>query len=250
MADGSARAPMRAFLARNPFPHGLTEGLFYREKMRAIHRVAPAAAGGGAPPRVLEIGGGRSGMAGKLYPGAAVTNLDIDPALADDPANRAVTFVEGDACALPFADATFDVVTLFDVLEHIEDDVAAAREARRVAKPGGVILISCPDADWRYPHHGFMQPIARDEAALMAEWGHVRRGYTAKNLAALFGRPADRRAAFIGPLAALYHDIAFSRLGRVGRALGYAAAAPFAFAGYFADRGTGKGSETAYAWDV
>lgn len=250
MTDGRTRAPLGAFLARNPFPHGWTDGLFYREKMRAIHRVAPAVIGTARRPRILEIGGGRSGMAGMLFPGAEVVNLDIDPALGGDPANRDVTFVIGDACDLPFPDASFDLVTLFDVLEHIENDVAAAREAARVVRPGGAILVSCPDADWRYPHHRFMRPVARDEADLMAEWGHVRRGYTADALAALFGRLADRRAAFIGPLAALYHDLAFSRLGRLGRTIGYAVAAPLALAGYGTDRGAGKGSETAYAWDV
>ena len=35
------KAPLSAFLAQNPFANGLTDGLFYREKMRAIHRIAP-----------------------------------------------------------------------------------------------------------------------------------------------------------------------------------------------------------------
>ena len=33
------KAPLSAFLAQNPFANGLTDGLFYREKMRAIERV-------------------------------------------------------------------------------------------------------------------------------------------------------------------------------------------------------------------
>jgi hypothetical protein len=56
------KAPLSAFLARNPFPHGWTDGLFYREKMRAIHRVAPERLGEGGA-RILEVGGGRSGLA-------------------------------------------------------------------------------------------------------------------------------------------------------------------------------------------
>ncbi|WP_292443703.1 hypothetical protein [Mesorhizobium sp.] len=50
------KAPLGQFLSRNPFPNGLTDGLFYREKMRAIHRVAPAAIEG----PILEIGGGHT----------------------------------------------------------------------------------------------------------------------------------------------------------------------------------------------
>ncbi|HEY9769022.1 MAG TPA: hypothetical protein V6C71_11095 [Coleofasciculaceae cyanobacterium] len=35
------KTPVKDFLARNPFPYPLTLGFFYREKMRAIHRIAP-----------------------------------------------------------------------------------------------------------------------------------------------------------------------------------------------------------------
>ena len=42
-----------------------------------------------------------------------------------------------DAAALPFADSSFDAVTLFDLLEHVPDDRAAASEAWRVLRPGG-----------------------------------------------------------------------------------------------------------------
>lgn len=49
-----------------------------------------------------------------------------------------------DACALPFADASFDLVLLTDVIEHIGEDVAALREARRVLRPGGDLLITVP----------------------------------------------------------------------------------------------------------
>ncbi len=54
-----------------PLSIGLTDGLFYREKMRAIHRVAPA----GIEGRILEIGGGRSGLASILYPNADIVTL-------------------------------------------------------------------------------------------------------------------------------------------------------------------------------
>ncbi|MEW6236097.1 MAG: class I SAM-dependent methyltransferase [Candidatus Omnitrophota bacterium] len=46
--------------------------------------------------------------------------------------------------ALPFADASFDLVTALDVLEHIEEDEAALREIARVCKPQGYVLITVP----------------------------------------------------------------------------------------------------------
>ncbi|MGJ8668467.1 MAG: class I SAM-dependent methyltransferase [Oceanococcus sp.] len=52
--------------------------------------------------------------------------------------------------ALPFADATFDLVATFDVLEHVEDDTTALEEVARVLKPGGKLLLSIPlyQANW------------------------------------------------------------------------------------------------------
>lgn len=243
------RRPLGDFLARNPFARGWTDGLFYREKMRAIHRIAPARLPAGA--RILEIGGGRSGMARNLYPDAHVTTLDIDPALAPDhPADAASEFVLGDARALPFADRSFDIVTLFDVLEHIADDRQAAAEAMRVAKPGGWILMSTPYDHWHYPHYGFMRSFCPPEQALMDEWGHVRRGYSEASVAGLFGRAADLGASFINPVTAFYHDVAFSRLPGRMRRLVYLATALPVLAAYAVHRPRTRGSEMACAWQL
>lgn len=40
----------------------------------------------------------------------------------------------------------FDLVTLFQTIEHVENPVRLLREARRVLKPGGVLLVATPDA--------------------------------------------------------------------------------------------------------
>jgi ubiquinone/menaquinone biosynthesis C-methylase UbiE len=244
------KAPLASFLARNPFPHGWTDGLFYREKMRAIHRVAPDRLDDQhGRRRVLEIGGGRSGLARLLYPDAAVTTLDLDfGLLGQGPPGAPSAYVCGDARQLPFSDGAFDAVTLFDVLEHIQDDSAAAKEALRVTRPGGVVLVSTPNSDWRYPYHGFMKSLCPHESELMASWGHVRRGYSRKQLIDLFGAAPERTATFINPVTSFYHDVAFSLLRRRVRKLVYAAAAPIVSLGYLAHRPSMRGSETAFAW--
>ena len=240
------KATLGAFLARNPFPNGWTDGLFYREKMRAIHRIAPEIIGvEGAHARILEIGGGRSGLARLLYPDAEAVTLDLDVALR---IGGSAAFVCGDARRLPFADGAFDAVTLFDVLEHIPDDDAAAHEALRVTRPGGVVLVSTPNINWHYPFYRFMKPLCPAEAELMASWGHVRRGYTAAELTALFGASPERSATFINPVTSFYHDLAFSRLPRRVREPLYAVAAPIVTIGYLAHRPSTAGSETAFAW--
>jgi SAM-dependent methyltransferase len=235
------RAALGAFLARNPFPHPLTVGFFYREKMRAIHRVAPD----GPVERVLEVGGGRSGLARLLYPGATVVTVDLDPTLgaqAPDP------FACASATRLPFADATFDLVTCFDLFEHVPDDRTAAAEALRVLRPGGTLLASTPSDRWRYPYYRALRAVCPTEDELFREWGHVRRGYSLPDIERLVGSPSERYATFISPATALCHDIAFSRLPTAVRVAACSALAPLTWTAYLAHRSDDPGTETALAW--
>jgi len=58
---------------------------------------------------------------------------------------RAVEFVCAPGEQLPFADATFDVVVMSEVLEHMDDDRAAVDEALRVLRAGGMFVITVPN---------------------------------------------------------------------------------------------------------
>jgi SAM-dependent methyltransferase len=241
-----SKMPLAAFLAKNPFDAPLTFGFFYREKMRAIHRISPDVPLG----RILEVGGGRSGLTRMLYPKARITNLDMDPSFADVPCNRqeGVTFVCGDATRLEFPDRSFDAVTMFDVIEHVPDDRCALAEAFRVLKPGGYLLLSTPNEYWRFPYYRFMDAMCPSEEEKFAEWGHVRRGYSREQLEALIGRPCDGWATFISPITVLCHDVAFSNApARVRRAI-CLALSPVTWAGYALHRSSNRGTETAYAW--
>ena len=59
--------------------------------------------------------------------------------------------VRGNLLALPFPDASFDGVILTEVLEHCTDPVGAVNQARRVLKPGGLLLVTSP---FLWPEHG------------------------------------------------------------------------------------------------
>ncbi len=52
--------------------------------------------------------------------------------------------------ALPYPDNTFDAVILSEILEHVDDDVAALTEVYRVLRPGGVAAITVPNADYPF----------------------------------------------------------------------------------------------------
>jgi ubiquinone/menaquinone biosynthesis C-methylase UbiE len=51
---------------------------------------------------------------------------------------------KGDVCALPFPDASFDLVLATDIIEHVDADDRALAEIYRVLKPGGTALITVP----------------------------------------------------------------------------------------------------------
>lgn len=61
-----------------------------------------------------------------------------------------VSFVVGSALDLPFPEASFDAVCLFDVIEHLprNSELRALREARRVLGPGSHLYLSTPHASW------------------------------------------------------------------------------------------------------
>ncbi len=65
-------------------------------------------------------------------------------AAGEIPESRYVGVLRGDATRLAFADASFDRVITSEVLEHIQDDVAAIAELVRVLKPGGTFAATVP----------------------------------------------------------------------------------------------------------
>ena len=56
-------------------------------------------------------------------------------------------FIQGDARALPFAEASLDVVTSFETIEHFDRQQNFVAEVRRVLRPDGCFIVSTPDRD-------------------------------------------------------------------------------------------------------
>jgi SAM-dependent methyltransferase len=137
---------------------------------------------------------------------------------------------------------------MFDVLEHIPDDKKAIAEALRVLKPGGYLLVSTPNENWRFPYYSFLRSICPEEIEVMQEWGHVRRGYTPEELNSLITLPCQKSATFINPLTVLGHDVAFSSLSARKRKWICRLISPLTWLSYYSHRPHGKGTETAYLW--
>jgi O-antigen biosynthesis protein len=92
-----------------------------------------------------------AGYGAALLAGCAATacGIELDAAAVQAASSRYtgrnLRFVRGDATRLPFRSGSVDLVTAFEVLEHVDDPEALVSEAARVCGPGGVALISTPN---------------------------------------------------------------------------------------------------------
>ncbi|MDP2346008.1 MAG: methyltransferase domain-containing protein [Deltaproteobacteria bacterium] len=105
--------------------------------------------------RVLDAGSGLGHwtrtIARLLSPGAEIIGIDREETWVEGArAGAAVdgvqmSFQQGDAQALPFQDATFDLVTCQTFLMHVRDPRAVVSEMVRVLRPGGRLLLAEPN---------------------------------------------------------------------------------------------------------
>jgi ubiquinone/menaquinone biosynthesis C-methylase UbiE len=103
---------------------------------------------------ILEVACGRGGFASELArAGASVTGCDfsyVAVRVAEKRLRAAndrspVTFLQGDAQNLPFADDSFDLVISCETIEHLPDAPRGLREMRRVSRPGGKLFLTTPN---------------------------------------------------------------------------------------------------------
>jgi SAM-dependent methyltransferase len=102
--------------------------------------------------RVLEVGAGGGAVGARLARRYDYVGLEPDPvsfSVAEQRLTGAGTIINGDISALG-ADATFDLVCAFEVLEHIEDDEKALRQWRERLRPGGHLMLSVPAHQRRF----------------------------------------------------------------------------------------------------
>lgn len=111
--------------------------------------------------RILDLAAG-TGTSSRTFAdaGALVVPADLSLGMVTEGKKRQpdLGFVNADALELPFADDTFDAVTISYGLRNIEDTLAALTEMRRVTAPGGVLVV----AEFSTPTWGPFRTLYRE----------------------------------------------------------------------------------------
>jgi len=138
-----------------------------------------------ARARILDAGAGSGRNMVELMRHGTVTAIELSPTSVCLARAREVgEVVEGSVLDMPFESASFDLAASLDVIEHLEDDLGALRELRRVVTPGGCLLVTVPAYQWLWSghdevnhHHRRYTRRSLREVGERAGWKQVRTTY-------------------------------------------------------------------------
>jgi len=186
------------------------------------------AAGERIKGRILENGCGVGMYVEHLSTfGGEVIGLEYDFERAAEARMKSAHILNAAGESLPLLSGVFDLILSHEVIEHVQDDRAAIREMIRVLKPGGRVVLFCPNRGYPFETHGiywrgkyyfgnkpFVNYVPRRLRDKLAP--HVR-VYSRKDLENLF---TDLPIRFIERTTIFgAYDNIIARFGSLGRAL-------------------------------
>jgi SAM-dependent methyltransferase len=119
--------------------------------------------------RILDAGCGTGGNLRILSQFGQVLGVESDREAARISSQKGIaTVLQSRIPHFPFKKESFELVTLFDVIEHLDDDVGCMKAAADLMKPGGVVLVTVPAFSFLWSDHDRMH--------------HHRRRYTVKEI--------------------------------------------------------------------
>lgn len=158
------------------------------------------------PAKILDLACGSGDVAGMLrttLPRARIVGLDFSRPLLTQAKSRGLTeLTEADAMKLPFADGSFDAVTIAFGLRNFPHRNSGLREIARVLKPGavfGLLEFSPPPLPWKIFWNFYLNHLMPLAAQVLAKQGDSFR-YLARSV-----------AEFPSP-SALHHELASAGL--------------------------------------
>jgi SAM-dependent methyltransferase len=174
---------------------------WYRGRRSVLERVIddlrlPARA------RILDAGCGSGRNMVEFARHGTVTGIELSHTSVCLARERAAgEVVEGSVLDMPFEPGAFELAASLDVIEHLQDDLQALRELRRVVAPGGTLLVTVPAYQWLWSghdeinhHHRRYTRRSLQQAGEQAGWQQVRTTYFNSLLlpAAILLRVLDR----------------------------------------------------------
>ena len=132
---------------------GQVEPDLWAEHLSRYRFAASIAASLGHPLDILDLGCGAGyGTAALAQHAASATGLDIAPDAVSYAGQHYqlpnLRFLAASVTDVPLPDSHFDLITAFEVIEHIADGTSLLIEARRLLRPGGLLLVSTPNTTY------------------------------------------------------------------------------------------------------
>lgn len=124
-------------------------------QQRRLDMIVKAAGAMGMEGLILDNGCGVGLYVKHMQPyGGRVYGLEYDFQRAKKANSYSELIISATGEELPYADNRFDLILSHEVIEHVTDDAAAVREMVRVLRPGGRIVIFCPNRGYPFETHG------------------------------------------------------------------------------------------------
>jgi SAM-dependent methyltransferase len=138
-----------------------------------------------ARARILDAGCGSGRNMLDLARHGVVTGVELSQTSVElARARGSGEVLAGSVLEMPFEADSFDLAASLDVIEHLEDDLAALRELRRTVAPGGTLLVTVPAYPWLWSghdeinhHHRRYTRRSLQAVAEQAGWQQVRTTY-------------------------------------------------------------------------